>query len=96
MNYLKNKSERLSTLKHIASSYIYKGRDALIELENIGLQIVPFNFYSPIPSVSDIEKGWEVCTSHPFFEPEIYDNDAMVEFLQSALMPYSKEFNPDK
>lgn len=89
------KSGELSTLKKIAASYIYKGRDALIKLENIGLQMIPFNYYSPIPSVADMEKGWETRSDHPFFEPEIYDNDAMRSFLESELMPYAKEFDPD-
>ena len=91
-----NRDETLATLKEIANSYFYKGKDRLLELENIGLQVIPFTFYSPIPSVSDIEEGWETQNFHPFFEPEIYDNDDMMEFLTSALMPYSDEFNPKK
>ena len=73
---------------------LYKGKTALIDLEKAGLQIVPFNFYSPIPSVSDIEDGWEAQSLQPFFEPELYNNNAMREFLQSALVPYAGEFNP--
>lgn len=91
---MKKSKPDLITLKQIADSYIYKGRDALIELENIGLQIIPFSFYSSIPSVFDIENGWEVLVPHPFFETEIYDNNGMVEFLRSELMPYAREFTP--
>lgn len=45
---------------------LHTGKETLIELEKAGIQAVPFNFYSPIPSVSDIENGWEAQTPHPF------------------------------
>ncbi len=87
--------QSLKVIIRRARTKLHTGKEALIELEKAGIQAVPFNFYSPIPSVSDIESGWEAQTPHPFFEPEIYDNNAMCDFLQSALIPYSAEFNPD-
>jgi len=74
---------------------LFTGKKTLLALEREGLQVVPFNFYSPIPSVSEIEDGWETRNAHPFFEPEIYDNAQMRELLQSSLMPYAGEFNPN-
>ncbi|OGP75684.1 MAG: hypothetical protein A2V86_15400 [Deltaproteobacteria bacterium RBG_16_49_23] len=86
----------LDALSRLAELYIAKGRDKLLELENRGLQMMRFNYYSPIPSVADIENGWETRIPHPFFEPEIYHGDKMKDFLETALMPYSKEFSPRK
>lgn len=86
----------LDALSRLAEPYLAKGRDKLLELESRGLQVIRFNYYSPIPSVSDIEQGWETTTPHPFFEPEIYHDDRLRDFLETALMPYSKEFNPSK
>jgi hypothetical protein len=86
----------LNVLRDRVSSYIGKGRENLLELEKAGLQAVPFNYYSPIPSVNEIEKGWETREAHPFFEPEIYHEEEMRRFLERELMPYSKEFSPDK
>lgn len=81
-------------IKEMAQTFLYKGKDALLALEENGLQIIPFNFYSPIPSVSELEKGWERTTAFPFLEPKLYDNQAMVDFLKAKLFPFAHEFDP--
>jgi GT2 family glycosyltransferase len=89
------KRRRSPISKSVPIDLLY-GYQAKKTLEKHKLQIVPFNFYSPIPSIKDIEAGWETKITPPFFEPEIYDNEVMKDFLVSTLMPYAKEFDPPK
>lgn len=86
--------EILKEIDELSKKYLYKGKDKLIELESIGIQIIPSNFYSPVPSVKDIEEGWERKVSLPFYDKDVYNNDEMLELLNQKLMPYVKEFCP--
>lgn len=82
--------------KHLSACFWSQGKRVLRLLERMGLQVVPLNYYSPIPSVAEIENGWEAKVPYPFLEEGLYDNEAMVAFLREALLPYAEEFNPQR
>jgi predicted O-methyltransferase YrrM len=85
----------LALLVPLAQKYLSAGATVKKKLEAGGVQLVRAHFYSPVPTVKEIEASWESRNeAMPYLEPELYDNDFMLEFLEARLAPYVEEFNP--
>jgi len=53
------------------------------------------NYYSPIPTVDEIQASWEFKGSRPaYFEDSLYNDRDMYAFLKEKLLPYAPEFDP--
>lgn len=89
-------AQKAQELKRLAQDFLYKGQDAQAALEAVGLQLLPFTFYSPVPSVAELQSGWERQSDAPFFEPFLYDNLKMMDFLDNCLAPFASEFTPPR
>jgi hypothetical protein len=61
-------------------------------LQALGVHVAPCNFYSPIPTVAEIEATFH-APSPPSYDA-IFDRAAVTAFLDEALFPYSHEFDP--
>lgn len=65
------------------------------ELQSHGVNIIPVNFYSTVPSIEEIRNSFEFeqNESPPYLDSSIFDVEHMLQVLK-WLMPYSSEFNP--
>jgi predicted O-methyltransferase YrrM len=75
-------------------TYLWQGSQTKAMFEESGIQLVRGDYYSPIPTVKEIEASWELRGgAMPYLEPELYDNEFMLKFLNDCLSPYAKEFD---
>jgi predicted O-methyltransferase YrrM len=94
------KSEILDTaeiplLISLGQKYLWQGSHFKAQIEASGIQLIKGDFYSPVPTVKEIETSWELQDrAMPYLESELYDNDFLLGFLIGCLMPYTKDFNP--
>lgn len=66
------------------------------KLQENGINVIPSNFYSSIPSISEILGSYEYQESTPpYLECGIFDHDKLREEL-SALIAFSEDFDPPK
>lgn len=79
----------------LKQEYIWRGSENKAIFEENGIQLVRGNYYSPIPTLKEIETSWELRDgAMPYLEPELYDNEFMLKFLNDCLGPYAQDFNP--
>ena len=63
-------------------------------LQTRGMNIVPVNYYSTVPSVVEIENSFEYQGDEmPWLSDEIFDAKLMLELL-AELAPFAEEFDP--
>lgn len=65
------------------------------ELQRNGVNIIPVNFYSTVPSIEEIYNSFEYAESAapPYLDLSLFDAGFMQQVLRE-LMPYASEFNP--
>lgn len=73
---------------------MWEGEDVQRLLHEIGIQVVPANFYSIVPTPDDFDNSFEYTGSAPYLDPEVFDAQAMTSYLEDVLMPFSAEFDP--
>lgn len=63
--------------------------------QDIGVSIIPSNFYSTVPSLDEIENSFEYLegAGNPYLDCDLFNNDLMVSELDS-IGQFSKEFCP--
>ena len=92
-----NEEDTESKLKSLAremKDFIWRGPGIKRALNRLGVEALPSNFYSPVPSVSEIEASFEYRPGElPYEDCPFLDAPHMREVLQS-LLPYSNEFTP--
>lgn len=64
--------------------------------DRFGVNVLPVNFYSNVPSVQEIKRSFEYSEAGaaPYLDPRVFDADEMRETL-TTLRLYSDEFAPD-
>src|SRR6185312_4847584 len=66
------------------------------KLQGNGITVIPSNFYSNIPSISEIAGSYEYEEpTAPYLECGIFNQDDLRDEL-SALIPFSEDFDPPK
>ncbi len=92
-----NEEDTESKLKSLAremKGFIWRGPGIKRALNRLGVEALPSNFYSPVPSVSEIEASFEYRPGQlPYEDCPFLDAPRMREVLQT-LLPYSREFSP--
>lgn len=92
-------SSRLTTEEFNAAvvaigKLIWADREQREELQTLGLNVIPANFYSNIPSVSEVLSSYEYDENAvPYLNESIFNKKILREELL-ALMPYSEDFTP--
>src|SRR5882724_6841355 len=88
MSELEITDELISTLKRLAKT----DRTTRARVQEHGIDVVPLNFYSAIPSIEEIESSYEYAGDTPpypdIFKPEILQNSL------ERLLEFSTEFSP--
>lgn len=66
------------------------------ELQKNGVNVIPANFYSNIPSIKEVRGSFEyAAASPPYLDASIFDDGLMLDIL-AKLMPYAAEFDPSQ
>ncbi len=78
----------------VIQKLVWADRDKRERLQTLGLNVVPANFYSSIPSILDVKNSYEYTDAAiPYLDETIFDQEALRQELQE-LIPYSNDFVP--
>jgi hypothetical protein len=74
---------------------VHANPDSRARLHQLGLNVVPANFYSATPTIQDISTSFEYTAGvePPYLDPALFDNRKMREVLD-RLRPFAAEFQP--
>lgn len=78
-----------------AKRYLRADKETRRKIQEQGINLVPENFYSNIPSLADIENSFEYRDSDPapYNSPQVFNPDVMRGFMDT-LTQYASEFEP--
>lgn len=78
----------------VMQKLLWASRKDRENLQELGLNLIPSNFYSNIPSISEILSSYEYQESvPPYLDCGIFDQDKLREELL-ALIPFSSDYHP--
>jgi hypothetical protein len=65
------------------------------KIQALGINVIPADFYSNIPSISEIQNSYEYeDATAPYLDTNIFDKKFLRDEL-SSLIDYSKDFTPE-
>jgi len=86
----------LSRVVRVLHRYLGGGRVTKSFFNAAGLHVLPANFYSTVPSVDEVNESFEQLGEEvPYLDPEVFDADEMVAFLDQ-IDRYGAEFDMPK
>lgn len=86
--------KELSAAIPIIQKLVWADENQREKLQALGLNVIPANFYSSIPSIVDVKNSYEYADSSiPYLDEALFDKDALREEL-SAFVAYSVDFAP--
>jgi len=62
-------------------------------VEQQGVQVVPANFYSSVPTLDDIDASFEFAGEAPYASPRVFDPPTIAAYL-GEIAGYAKDFTP--
>lgn len=78
----------------VIQKFVWAERAQREKLQALGINVIPANFYSSIPSIADVKDSYEYAeTSIPYLDEALFDKDALHNTL-SELAAYSVDFAP--
>lgn len=85
-----------TTFINDAQAMLWANKEDRQQLEKTGVKIAPCNFYSNIPSITEIENSYEYTNSAapPYSTCNIFGSPASSMALLEKLTTYSAEFQP--
>jgi hypothetical protein len=88
--------DRAGELAEALRQVIAEGPDTRRMLNDQGVDVLPSSFYSPVPSVREIEASFEYGGAEaPFDDCALFEGVEMREFLE-RLLPFASEFVPPR
>ncbi|NOT12356.1 MAG: class I SAM-dependent methyltransferase [Methylococcaceae bacterium] len=81
----------------LAKRYLRADKEIRKKIQEQGINLIPENFYSNIPSLANIENSFEYrdTDSAPYNSPQVFNPEVMRGFM-SVLSQYASEFEPPK
>lgn len=80
-------------VEKIRSALTWCSRATRRAMQQCGINVIPSNFYSQIPSIDQIEESFEYKEDAPYVATGIFDETMLTEYLAS-LVEFSRDFNP--
>lgn len=78
----------------ILQRLVWADKETRAKVQKFGVNVLPSNFYSNIPSIEEIENSYEYTTEEPpYFNARVFDQEKLRQTLES-LLAFSTEFNP--
>ncbi|MEW5871685.1 MAG: class I SAM-dependent methyltransferase [Chloroflexota bacterium] len=94
MNKPKINQDILLVIGPLLQRLAWSDRQTKAEIQKYGVNLLPINFYSNIPSIEEIESSYEYSQEQPpYLVPTIFDERRFRETLEQ-LCVYSTEFDP--
>jgi FkbM family methyltransferase len=87
--------EEFKQLFQLAKRVLWTNHDTRRRLQGKGINIVPANFYSEIPTHDELDASFEYAEEVPFDSP-MFDPKPLEAFAREHLAPYAPGFNPPK
>lgn len=89
-----NKQKELRDFISHAKRYLWGDLPARRVMEKHGICLTPARFYNEIPTIEEIETGFEVTEDEPYaFD---FMDRAVIESVLEALVPFAEEYAPPK
>jgi FkbM family methyltransferase len=85
--------EEFNQLFKLAKRVLWSNHETRRKLQGLGINIVPANFYSEIPTHAELDASFEYAEDAPFDGP-MFDPAPMTAFATEHLLPYCDEFSP--
>ncbi len=88
--------KEFNTAISVIKKLIWADRGQRETLQALGLNVIPANFYSNIPSISEIQSSYEYTDSAvPYLNEAIFDKDFLRKELLE-LVPFAEDFRPSE
>jgi hypothetical protein len=85
---------RSAELAGVLRQVIAEGRETRRALNDLGVDVLPSTFYSPVPSVREVERSFEYAGADAAFDDcALFDAASLRELLE-RLLPFASEFDP--
>ena len=86
--------EEFQTLVRLAGRAVRADWETRRSIQDHGINIVPANYYSDLPTVAELESSFEFADPQgPYRSPSVFDPDRLASFL-AILDRYADEFDP--
>lgn len=72
---------------------VWSGRDTRGAIQDAGLNVIPSNFYSSIPSIRDVMESFEYSGAVPYLDEQIFNANRLQTELES-LVSFGVDFDP--
>jgi hypothetical protein len=83
----------VATLVGLMRQYVHSPAETRRVFNEAGVHLSPADFYSPIPTVDEIERSFEYTGEPPYMDRALFDREHLASALAS-LQPYAWEFAP--
>lgn len=80
------------TLRALARRVVFVNHDTRRRLQGDGINVVPANFYSDIPTLAEADEAFEYAEPVPFDVPFLDPSRVLAEY--AGLLPFSSDFDP--
>jgi hypothetical protein len=82
------------TAYKLVGELLWADRSERRQLQDFGVNVVPANFYSAVPSISEIESSYEYAGEDPPYLNDRIFNSATIHRTLEELIPYAADFSP--
>lgn len=86
-------AEEFQQLVKLSKRVLWQNHETRRRLQDLGVNIVPANFYSEIPTHAELDESFEYRDDIPF-QSALFDPTPMARFAEENLLPYCDEFDP--
>ncbi len=94
MSKFKVTDKEISLVGQILRRLVLTDKETRAKIQKIGVNVLPINFYSNLPSIEEIERSYEYTTDEPpYLNEKIFAQDKFRQTLEQ-LLQFSTEFNP--
>lgn len=82
-------------LFQLARRVLWDNHDTRRRMQGLGINIVPANFYSEIPTHDELDASFEYAEEAPF-DSAFFDAEPLKAFASEHLLPHCAEFDPPR
>ena len=95
MNIPKVSEEEISLVGPILQRLMWADVKTREKIQKYGVNVLPINFYSEIPSIAEINRSYEYCDDEiPYLNLDLFQDDLILTTLK-RITEFSIEFNPE-
>ena len=94
MNETEVTDSEIATVGPILQRLLWADKKTRAKIQKFGVNVLPSDFYSNVPSIEEIESSYEYATDEPpYFNTHVFEQEKLRHTLEEIL-EFSTEFNP--